>query len=410
MLFIARLAFRNLLRNRRRTALTFSALALGIGLLIGADSISRGFSEVGVRNAIDYEMGHMRVHESGYFEDRENLPLDLAIPAQPVLDALGQVGGIRGAAPRVVAAARLNVGWEEFPVALIGIDPRRDPSVFAMGEFVDGRYPEAGAYEGLVGAGLADLLDIRLGDYMTMITRTRNQALEAIDLEVVGILRTPHPGVNHGHVYMPLDVADARLALEGRVTEVVLRLDEGRTLTTVRRDAAAALAAAGVGAELFTWQESAADLLALAQADQASNVILIMMILVIALVGVTNTMLLGALERRREIGTMKAMGMREGEIRRLFLFEAGAIGLVAALCGSLIGIGFNLYLVGVGIDLSAMVGDVDLGFPVVGTIYGVWNPLIFVWAGIAGVLTCCVAGYLPARQAAKEDPATSVRL
>lgn len=410
MRFLVKLAVRNLRRNTRRTALTLSALALGIALLIGADSFSGGFADVGVRNVIDYESGHIRVHAPGYFEDRDDLPLDRTVKPGPVLSLLERVDGVQAAAPRVWAGARLNVGWEEFPVVAVAIDPERDPDVFRLQEYVQGRSLTPGATEAMVGAGVAELLELEIGDYITLVLRTRNQSLQAFDLQVVGLLRTPHSGVNEGHIYFPLDVAESALALEGGVTEVVLRVTDEVALGQVNQNVRDALSSEGIDAEVFTWRESAADLLALAQSDQASNFILTTMILIIALVGVTNTILLGALERRREIGTMKAMGMREGEIVRLFLLEATGIGLMAALVGSAIGVAINVYLVEVGVDFSTLAGDVDLGFPIVGRVYGSWNTAMFFWGSIAGVLTCWVAAYLPARRAAKEDPANSVRV
>ena len=133
------------------------------------------------------------------------------------------------------------------------------------------------------------------------------------------------------------------------------------------------MAASGVEAETVTWQESAAEFLALAQTSSASDMMLVFAIFFIAIVGITNTILLGALERRREIGVMKAMGLRESEIVRLFLIEATGIGLLAVVAGSALGAAVNVYLVEVGIDVSSILGDVDFGFPIESVIRGSWD-------------------------------------
>lgn len=409
MPYLIRLALRNLRRNRRRTFITASALALGVALLIFVNSMTTGFSELGFRNLVDFQTGEIQVHAPGYFDDREELPLEPLLPAAPALAAVDSVEGVAGAAPRALIGARLAAGWEEFPVLATGFDPERDGTVFRLAEAVEGRLPRPGALEAAVGYRLAELLEIGPGDVIVLVTRGRDNAFQALDLEVVGLLRTPHPELNRGHVYFPLDVADAQLALDGGVTELALRVEEGASPTAVAEAVRAALAAQGVGAEVFRWQESAADLVAMMQADAVANLILTGVILLIALVGVTNTILLGAIERRPEIGIMKALGMREGQIVLLFLLEATGIAILAWVAGSAVGALVNYWLVTYGFDFGAMFGDADFGIPVGGKVYGVWNGAIFLWAAVAGITTCWIAAYVPARRAARMDVAAAMR-
>lgn len=408
MALLARLAVRNLWRNRRRTVITFSALSLGIAMLVVFHSISTGFSNVGFQNVRDFQTGEVQVHAVGYFEERDRLPLEPLLPAAPALAAVADAAGVEAVTPRLVTGARLHAGWEEFPVTAIAIDPERDGTVFRLQEHVYGRMPQAGAAEAVIGSTLAEWLDIELGDFVLLIARTRQESLQAVDLEVVGIARTPDPSLNQGHVYFPLDVADDALGLDGHVTELIIRTDEGRidaAVAAVRQ----ALAARGVEAEVFRWEEAAAELLVLMQVDTVGNLILTGVIMLIALVGVTNTILLGVLERKPEIGIMKALGFRERHIVGLFLAEAVGIGLLAVLTGSALGALINGYFVTHGLDMDAWLGETDWGIPVIGTVYGVWNPQVFLWGAVAGIVTCCLAAYWPARYAARLPAAEAVR-
>lgn len=409
MTLLVRLAVRNLWRNRRRTVITFSALSFGIALLVVFHSISTGFSNIGFQNVRDFQTGELQVHAVGYFEERERLPLEPVLPGAPALAAVADAPGVKAVTPRLVTGARLHAGWEEFPVTAIAVDPETDGSVFRLQEHVYGRMPRAGAAEAIIGSTLAEWLDIELGDFVLLITRTRREALEALDLEVVGIARTPHPSLNQGHVYFPLDVADVVLGLEGHVTELTIRADGGHTVEDVVAAARQALAAQGVEAEVFRWEEAAEDLLGLMQADTVGNLMMTGVIMLIALVGVTNTILLGVLERKPEIGIMKALGFREKHIIGLFLAEASGIGVLAALTGSAVGALINLYLVTKGFNMDAWFGDTDFGIPVVGTVYGVWNVQVFIWGAVAGIVTCWIAAYWPARYAAHLPAAEAVR-
>ncbi|BAS26470.1 ABC transporter permease [Limnochorda pilosa] len=411
MLFLAKLAARNLWRNRLRTVLTFSALAVGIAWLVLVDSLITGLDNQGVATIVDFESGDVQIHAPGYFADRDDLPLGRTLPAHRAASTALGVPGVQAATPRVRFGARLNVGWEEFPVIGVGIDPARDSGVFRLADHIEGRLPRAGAHEAVIGAKLADLLEIHAGDAITLVTRTRDEAWQALDLTVVGLARTPHPGVNEGQVYLPLDVADSALALGGGATEVALRLAPGQSATAVAQEARERLNTAGVEAEAVTWQESAADFLSLTRTKSSGNAMIVLMIVIIALVGVTNTILLGTLERRQEIGTMKAMGLREGEIVRLFLLEATGIGLLAALTGSTLGAAANLYLVRVGVDFSALFGDITFNIPgLLGRVHGVWHGGVFLWASAVGIATCWLAASFPARRAARLDAAVTVRI
>lgn len=404
-----KLAVRNLWRNKRRSFITFLALSVGIVMLIVLNSISSGFGHMAFQNIIQFETGDIQIHAPEYFNDRELLPLDYTVEAKSIIDALHNTPGIVASTPRIKTSARLHVGWEEFPVIAIGMDPSTDPNVFELPTYVDGRLPKPGHAEGTIGAGLAKLLDIHLGDFILLITRTRDHALEALDVEVVGIVRSPNPTVNETHVYVPIDFIQSELALGDRVTEIILRTATGHDVDAALHHVQDALTAARIVAEPVTWKESAEDLINAMQADAASNLMLTGVILLIALVGVTNTILLGVLERKQEIGTMKAMGMREGEIVRLFLLEAGAIGLIAVFIGVAVGSVLNLFLVNVGIDFTDMLSDINLGMPIAGRIYGVWNSSVIIWAVCSGMITSLVAGYLPARHGAKQEAALAVR-
>lgn len=409
MRYLVKLAFRNLWRWRHRTFLTFIAIAIGLVTFIQVDSLMGGLDNAAIENLIDLETGEIRIHAPGYFAERDSLPIDRTLSPAAVAEAVQKLEGVAAVTSRLVFGARLNTGWEEIPVTAIGIDLASDPGVFQLSRYVKGRLPAAGASEAVLGQELARILDIKVGDYFTLVTRTRNEAFQALDLEVVGVVNTPHPGINQVHVYLPLDTASAGLALDGEVTEVVLRLKEGFKAEILASHLEEILMQANIPAEVFTWREVAEEFLAISQSKRLFQSIFLLFILLIGTVGVVNTILLGALERTREIGMMKAMGMTEREIIGEFMLEATGIGVLGSLTGSLLGIACNVYLVNVGIDFTNAIGDLDIGYPVTGAIHGVWNWGTIAGAFIFGIIVCWLASYLPARKAAAQDPVKSLR-
>ncbi|MCK5219196.1 FtsX-like permease family protein, partial [bacterium] len=94
--------------------------------------------------------------------------------------------------------------------------------------------------------------------------------------------------------------------------------------------------------------------------------IFLLMIMVIAVVGIVNTMLMSVYEKKTEIGTMKALGFTDQEVSNLFLVEGFLIGLAGGLMGLILGTLFNSWFYFVGMDITAMMGDQDIGMPIMG--------------------------------------------
>ncbi|NPV51904.1 MAG: ABC transporter permease [Firmicutes bacterium] len=409
MRYLLKLAARNLWRQKRRTFLTFLAIAVGLAALIEVDCIMAGVDRDSIDNLISLETGDVRIQAQGYSAERESLPIDRTLDPDAVLAALQSAEGIQAATPRLVFGARLNTGWEEIPVMGVGIDPDRDGQVFTLAEYVEGRWPARGAAEALLGYDLARVLELAPGDSFTLVTRTRDEAFQAIDLTVAGLIRSPHPQVNSSQVYLPLDVASQALALGSAATEVVLKTQDGVRVEDVSKSVRAALEDTGISGEVLTWREAARDFLAISQSKQGFSALLIFMILIIAVVGVVNTILLGAMERVREIGMMKAMGMTAREIVLLFMLEATGIGVLGSITGCLIGIAGNAYLVNHGINVLKGYQDLDIGYPIAGVIRGAWNWPTIGGAFLLGIVVSWAASYVPARRIAAQDPIVSLR-
>jgi putative ABC transport system permease protein len=119
--------------------------------------------------------------------------------------------------------------------------------------------------------------------------------------------------------------------------------------------------------------------------------------------------LLASLERVHEIGILKAMGMVEKDIVRLFIWEGLGLGFLGGVIGMALGIAANLFLVNTGLDLSALYGNMDIGFPIANRIYGEWNWTVMLMTLLCGLLISYLASYLPARKAAKLDPVAGLR-
>jgi len=428
--FLLHLAVKNLTRYKRRTAITATAIGFGVAIFVAMASMLDGFEAESNRNLARYELGSAAVAHPEYWDEREQYPLDLVLEdADSVLAAFDRAD--IAAAPRVAFQGELVIHYDPFPedgslhLAFYGVDPARDAKVFDLaGAIVEGEFLGENEYGLLIGRWLADRLGAEIGFPVTVLARTRDGFHQIIDLEVSGIFETPNPVVDRGAAFLHISTAELYLEMRGAVTSIHLGLGEGVPGTADLEPARAALDTALETAlhtrpEQEPARQDAAVVLSFAdmtrefaeamEMEQAGNNLVLFLLAVIAVVGISNTMLMSVLEREREVGMMRAVGVRNAEIRRVFMYEAAGIGLLGSLVGIAFSIGMVAFMVHVGIDYSAMIEDIEMGYRTGTVLYGVWNPGTMVAATAFAVLVAGVTSFLPTRRILRRRVSESLR-
>lgn len=410
-MFLIRLAWKNLWRYGKRTLITGVALAMGILMFIFLDSWLKGTVRDSELNLVRFETAAMRVTTAGFAAREELLPLDEAIPeADRWVTALRDAGF--DATARISFAGSAIVFRDPYPedgslpIRVVAIDPERDADVFRLPDTVDeGRWIAEGRYEAVVGSWFAEDIGAGVGYPLLIETRDFDGFRQTFEVEIVGTLTTGNPLINRGSIFVPRDVADDVLFMDGGATEISVALgdhraageragDVARALTREGADVTAGAAggafarsdaaeerAGGAGRgdtgaptlTVRTWEELAADYLAALQADQVGSVAILGLIVLIAAIGVSNTMLMAIHERTHEIGVMQAIGVTKREIRAQFLLESAGIGVVGGAIGVALGAISVWFLVRYGISFAFITREMDIGYRIATTFYGVWN-------------------------------------
>jgi ABC-type lipoprotein release transport system permease subunit len=141
---------------------------------------------------IDYETGHVKFFSLGYKADIDNLPLEKQIGEPlPIENKLRSDPEVKGVTSRVIFRATLSNGLDELPAVGIGVDLSHEDEVFRLKNAVSsGSYLTGGEGEMLLGADLAKDFDVKAGDTLTLLTRTKYDTYQALDLVVKGAIRT----------------------------------------------------------------------------------------------------------------------------------------------------------------------------------------------------------------------------
>jgi len=406
-----RIGWRNLARSRRRTLLTASTVAFAVFLLQSFMALLVGIEQQSFDNLINYQTAHAKLYADGYFDNRDDQPLDFTLKSPDEIERLlVPVRGVAATTARVTFSAQLSNGIDQVTCFGTGIQiAGSDSDVFRINEaVVEGSYLAADEEGMLLGSGLADFFDVSPGDFLTILTKTRDGAYEALDLPIVGILGTGNPLIDRNSFLMPLITAQQMLDIEGEATEISVRFNalakESSTLREVRR-----VVGEENGVEVKGWREVEEDFMALVEMKRTAQGVFLSIFVIMAIVGIANTIVMATYERTREIGTLMAMGFRGAGIRRLFLIEGALIGFI----GGAIGMVFSVLLIGyfasTGIDISALYGDMDIGYPVKDMIYPFMSPvLFFVSWFLTGVLAAFASLY-PAYRASILQPVNALR-
>ena len=415
MRFLLALAYKNLSRYRRRTIITSIAIAVGLAMYLIIDSILIGVDEDSVRNIRWYETSSLRIVHEEYWEDRLLLPLDISIenPAEKV-ELLRESG--YAASPRIVFSADMILYSEDFgedgnlPVVVTAVDPERDLDVFRFSDtLVEGRFAHPGENEIVMGSWLAEDLGAKIDYWVTLVTRGNGGFFEAMDMRIVGIVNCPNPDVNRRLIMVPIDTISEYLAMENLATEINIALPESADVEKAALEVARIIGAADERLSVLTWREMAADYLMVIGMERGSSAAILFLVFLIAAVGISNTMIMVINERTRELGMMRALGMGDRSIQRLFLFEAGGIGLLGSACGVILGSAINIYLVEKGIDFGFLMRTSDMGYRVQGIFRGAWSIRSLLVTFLSGIGLSVVVAWIPTRRAIRMDIPSCLR-
>lgn len=401
------LAWRNTLRNVRRTLLTGSAVVVAAAAVIFMLSYMRGIiANVEDTYAIT-ESGHARIIAEGYLERQRFMPLYLNVKGlAELLPRLRAHPAVAEALPRIRSAVLASTDSMNTGALALGVDLAAEEDYLGPQRMLDrGRLPTAGRTEAMLGAGLANKLGLVPGDSLTILGQTAWRSFGGLRVEISGTARSGVAYLDASLVLLPLDQAQLLADLPDAATEILVLARERR-----RRDGLADLITADLSLpedlDVISWRQEGA-LLGLMDVARAAWGIFLMILMAMAGLIIVNTMLMAVLERTRELGMLAAMGMRRGSMIRLIVTEGLVIGLLGSAVGAVLGTAVALWVGSVGIDFSAAMEGTQ--FPLYPIIYPDWHWTHVLVATGLGLATGVLAALYPGLRAVKLAPAEALR-
>ncbi|MBN2646005.1 MAG: ABC transporter permease [Desulfuromonadaceae bacterium] len=408
---LLKLAYFNLWRNPRRTLLTLSALVVSAALLILALGIFSGMMADILSSATEQYRGHIVVSRPGYQSSRD---LFLTFDQHSADWTLWQQPGISALAPRLRAFALLSGVEDSQPAELLGVDVDREPLVTRLLPAVQPVGGVAVSGRAWVGEQLARRLKVGVGDELVVMTQAADGSLANDLLTVAGLFNSGDTGRDRRLLLVELTWLQGLMVLPGRIHELAMRVERPLYAAQLARQLQEQLPthapAKGVALEVDDWGRLLPQMQEAIASYDVSRAILVLILYSAAALGVLNTFYMSVLERSYEFGMLLATGMRPRRLKNLILLESLLLGSLASLLALLFGGALTHYMAESGIDLSDSIGPITYAGgslpPRLHAVHEVGNYLI----PLAGLLlVSLVASYLPARRAARLQPADVLR-
>lgn len=399
------MAFRNILRQKRRTILT--GLSMMVGFFLAAIFIgwSDGTYNDIIKTFTRNRLGHIQIHEKSYL-DRPSLYKTID-KSSNIGEILIHTKGILSWSPRLYSAGLASVGEKSAGVQIIGIDPEKETKTTHFdNKIIEGRnFSGAPSKEVILGKGLAEILKAEVNDEIVIVSQAADGSIANDLYNIIGISSSGNDISDRLSFYLHLRDAQELLVLEGRIHEIAIALKKLGDVVKINRYLTEKIDDPELS--VSPWQVFAKTFYDAMKADQAGMWIMLIIIVLIVAVGVLNTVLMSVLERRREYGVLKAVGTKPSQIIRLVLIEVTILAIFSLIIGTGLGFAANSFLSTHGISYGQALTYGGMKFE---TMYSEVNVRSFTIPAVTVFFCAVLVSLFPAVKAAKTEPAKTMRI
>ena len=356
-----KLAWRNIWRNKRRTLITVSSIMFAVIFAMFLESIERGSHNVAIENMTRFHTGYIQVQDYR-FEDQPSLDNAFLYDADQRDLILSASESIEFLVPRI-ETFMLAAGDEATRGAMVlGIDPEKEDSLNNLkSHLLDGDFSAVGQ-TAVMAAGLADRLELSMGDSLVLLGQGRFGMTAAGKYLVSGIVDLPMRAMNNQMVYLSLENAQQLFSADDRITNLLVTPGSvSRTQETAR---AIEDAVSGSELQVLTWQELLPDLVEALSFDRASTRFLMGILYVVIGFGIFGTVLTMTLERLHEFGLLISIGMHRVRLAVVVFLETLFMSIIGVGAGYFFSTLLLLYFRANPIELGGDAAEIiaDFGF------------------------------------------------
>ncbi len=381
-----RLAWRNLVGAGLRTWLSVIVLSISYVIIIFQNGLLDGWNQQAITDMTNWEVGGGQYWHQNYDpfdafsleESRASLPQDIA--ALP----------IDKAAPILIVQATIYPHGRMQSALLKGISP--DQTVLQLPTSqLQSDIPEIPV---LIGTRMAKNTNLQPGDTFIIRWRDANGTFDAADAKVVGLMKTNVSSIDQGQVWLSLERLQKMMQLPGQATIIVMsqkvKTPEPYTDWSFKDPK-------------FLTKDHTAKI----EMNKNSGMILYAILMSLALLAIFDTQVLAIFKRRKEIGTLIALGMTRLQVVRLFTIEGAMHGVLAAVVAAIYGVPLMVFSAKIGMAVPEATDD--FGLSIAERIFPIYSAGLIIGTTLVVMLAVTVVSYIPAREIAHLNPTDAIK-
>jgi len=401
------LAWRNLWRKKRRTLITVSSVLFAVVIAVFFISYVKGLQEQMIESFVRYDTGYLQVQDILYHDE-------------PSLDHTFEYGDevigafepfqheINFTVPRIQGFSIIAKETTSRPAWVTGILPELEDRMSNFSaDIVEGEMFTDEDDFAIIAQGLADMLDIAVGDTIILIGQGFQAMTAAGKYKVGGIIKFTLAEKNNTRIYLPLREAQWYFAADNRLTNLVIMIDD--------EDRASGLAQgiqSNLDSEWYivrTWDELLPDLIGVIEMRETVNKIMIWVLYIVVGFGILGTILNMMHERRREFGILMSVGLKRKQLGLMCFMETVFISVIGVVSGVIVGFGMAYILYRNPIPASGAMEEMMLNYGMEPIFRFSIAPDVFIFQAITVFLITMVIGLYVIRKIFRIDMLQAAR-
>lgn len=403
---ILSVAWRNVWRNKTRSIIMITSIALGLVVGVFYMAFMQGMVDARIESATKSELAHLQIHAPHFLDNNE---ISIVINgAHQLTSEIMKTAGVKAASYRLVAEPFVMAAHGTGGGRLVGVVPEMEKHVTDIADhLIEGTYLEKSGRmpSVLIGEKLAKNLNLKIGSKINIQLVDLNGDLSSKGFRVGGIYKTSNTGFDEIYLFVNYDELQAQLGTMPEVAHEIAILAEGGDQAVFLKPSIEKLAA---GQEVKTWKELSPEMSLLTDSMDQYMYIFILIILLGLCFGIINTMLMAVLERTKEIGMLMAIGMNRRRIFSMIILESVMLTLTGGVFGIGLGALVTKFFETTPINLSMFSEGLE-SYGYASVVYTSLKPEMIVIIAILVIITGLLSAIYPARKALKLNPAEATR-
>jgi len=400
---MARMAWRNLWRNHRRTLIMLLAIMVGVWAMIFMTALMRGMVDQMIEDGIDALPGFVQIHHPDY---RDDPSVENSLPGPgPELLAVLQSNEVLGWTSRIRVPAMISSERDSRGVTLLGVDPAGEVTLgFDPESIIEGRFLTGSDDNGLViGRKLLERLETDLGKRVVVMSQDPDNNVADRGFRIVGVYKAKLAAQEEMYIYAGLGTVQSLLNIDGLVSEIAIAGGDYREVENLYQ---LINNSADEGVDVKPWTDLDSYLgLMLGVMDGFVLVWVIVIFLALSF-GLVNTLMMAVFERVREFGLMQALGMKPSAIRYQVLLESLMLLALGLIAGNLLAL-VSIWPIREGIDLTAVAEGMEM-MGVTSVLYPALKLNDIILANVVVIILGILTSLLPAWRASQYSPVEAI--